>query len=430
VGGFTDAAGRLIWSALGDPALIPLPYNASWIPNRVDFSLNRLHGQSGGFRAPAGTLRPQPGSGTLQPMPEPAVASAKLVYEVTASPFLDGTETEVGDLLYAYSLAYRWAAKADAEDPTFDPQVAAATAEMRARLVGVRALRVESSVNRIAPDVQVIQKKPVLEVYLADTPGDPQQVAALAPPWSTVPWHLLVLMEQMVSRGHAAFTKEEAERRGVQWLDLVRDPSTLDRMRALIGEFEKAGFRPAALQDLVSEDTARARWRSLREFAEKNGHVLVTNGPYRLEAWRPGSVVVGAVRETTYPMGFGTFDRFVNPLRAVVRDVQRDGGGITVRVDAEKTVKVGRHTKVDVAPLSGTTARGTYGALVLSRYLLIGPGGKVVGADKLRWEGDDRFRLDLPKDMPPGRYQVLVAVYLDGNSLRPSTGALRFEVQG
>ena len=50
-------------------------------------------------------------------------------------------------------------------------------------------------------------KTPVLEVYLRDAPGDERQVAALAPPWSTVPWHLLVLMEEAVIRGYAAFSR-------------------------------------------------------------------------------------------------------------------------------------------------------------------------------------------------------------------------------
>jgi len=35
MGGFTDPAGRLIWYALGDPALMPSPYGAGWVPNRI-----------------------------------------------------------------------------------------------------------------------------------------------------------------------------------------------------------------------------------------------------------------------------------------------------------------------------------------------------------------------------------------------------------
>lgn len=35
MGGFTDATGRLVWYAVGDPALFPSPYSGSWMPNRV-----------------------------------------------------------------------------------------------------------------------------------------------------------------------------------------------------------------------------------------------------------------------------------------------------------------------------------------------------------------------------------------------------------
>jgi hypothetical protein len=35
LGGFTDATGRLIWLTLGDPALLPEPYDALWSLNRI-----------------------------------------------------------------------------------------------------------------------------------------------------------------------------------------------------------------------------------------------------------------------------------------------------------------------------------------------------------------------------------------------------------
>lgn len=35
VGGFTDEFGRLLWSALGDPAAVPSPYDGGWILNRI-----------------------------------------------------------------------------------------------------------------------------------------------------------------------------------------------------------------------------------------------------------------------------------------------------------------------------------------------------------------------------------------------------------
>lgn len=35
IGGFTDRYGRLMWFALGDPAVIPSPYDAGWMFNRI-----------------------------------------------------------------------------------------------------------------------------------------------------------------------------------------------------------------------------------------------------------------------------------------------------------------------------------------------------------------------------------------------------------
>ena len=34
VGGFTDPFGRLMWFAVADPALIPMPYDQVWTLNR------------------------------------------------------------------------------------------------------------------------------------------------------------------------------------------------------------------------------------------------------------------------------------------------------------------------------------------------------------------------------------------------------------
>ena len=35
IAGFTDQFGRLLWSAIGDPALLPAPYDSTWVLNRI-----------------------------------------------------------------------------------------------------------------------------------------------------------------------------------------------------------------------------------------------------------------------------------------------------------------------------------------------------------------------------------------------------------
>jgi hypothetical protein len=430
VAGFSDTTGRLVWSAVGDPAMIHFPFNASWMPNRVQSEVTKVEGQSGGIKVPEDAIWPQPGTGLLQPVGARTVASAKVVYQVLASPFDDGSEMDVADAIYPLAFIYRWGSKASSSSSSREPRLQATFAAIQERLAGLKFLRVERTRHQISEDLTVFQRTPVLELYLRNVPGDERQISALAPPWSTVPWHLLALMEEAVTRGHAAFSEEESRRRAVPWLDLVRDTALRGKLLDLVRRFEREAFRPDALKEYVSEDEARARWRSLRTFAEAKGHFLVANGPYRLKHWTPDTIMLEAVREMTYPLGFGTFDRFVNPPRAAIENATRIGNSIVAQASAEMLLKGGRGYRLTKEPLLRTTMRGVDGLLVVSRYLLIGPDGKVLNVDKMQWGEDGRFTIALPNDLPAGEYIAILAVFLDGNSTLPSAKIVRFRVDG
>jgi hypothetical protein len=430
VGGFTDATARLMWAAVADPAMIPFPFNASWMPNRVQSELAKVAGRSGGIKVPADALRPRAGSGELERVGDWAAASEKVTYEVLPSPFDDGSEQGVADLLYPYVFAWRWGDEANRGANAYDPSVAAALAPVRERLAGIKVVRVDSTKHAIAEGMELVVKTPVVEVYLSAAPGDERQVANLAPPWSTVPWHLLALMEEAVARGWAAFSAEEAARRKVPWLDLVRDRALVAKLQELVTQFERERWRPPALKELVTAEEAKARWRSLGAFAGKNGHFLVANGPYRLKSWTPDTIVLEAVREMTYPLGFGTFDRFVFPPRAEIEQVVQEGRSVKVRASAAMTLKGGRGYTAVREPLLHSTARGVYPLLVVSRYLLIDAAGKVVGIDKMRWAEDGHFAIDLAPRLPSGDYTVIAGIFLDGNAVQPSARVLRVHIEG
>jgi hypothetical protein len=430
VAGFSDTTGRLLWSAVGDPAMIHFPFNASWMPNRVQSEVTKIEGQSGGIKVPEDAIRPQPGSGMLQPVGARTVASAKVVYQVLASPFEDGSEMEVADAIYPLAFLYRWGSKSSASSSSREPRLETTFAAIQERLAGLKFLRVERTKHQISEDMTILQKTPVLELYLRNVPGDERQISALAPPWSTVPWHLLALMEEAVTRGYAAFSEEESRRRAVPWLDLVRDAGLRGKLLDLVEQFEREAFRPEALKEFVGEDEARARWRALRTFAEAKGHFLVANGPYRLKQWTPDAVVLEAVREMTYPLGFGTFDRFVNPPRAAIESATRVGNSIVAQASAEMLLKGGRGYRLTKEPLLRTTMRGVDGLLVVSRYMLIGSDGKVLKVDRMQWGEDGRFTIVIPNDLPPGEYTAILAVFLDGNSTLPSAKIVRFRVDG
>src|SRR5439155_26760031 len=136
-------------------------------------------------------------------------AAAQLTYQVLTSAFHDGTRMTIADLLYPYIMAYRWG---DHEGgPVYDPDIARATALLRALLVGLKVLRVDRSEQGIG-DLKVVREMPVIEVYVNYTSTDSPQVAALAPPWSSLPCHLPALMEEAVQRGWAALSAVGAHR--------------------------------------------------------------------------------------------------------------------------------------------------------------------------------------------------------------------------
>jgi hypothetical protein len=125
-------------------------------------------------------------------------------------------------------------------------------------------------------------------------------------------------MEEAVTRELAAFSTAEAQRRGVAWLDLVRDQRLKDRLLALVAEFEGQGYRTEAIRNLASEAEVRQRWGTLKSFSLARGHFLVTNGPYVLDKWDESAVVPQVFRNLSYPLGVGSYDKYAFPPRALI----------------------------------------------------------------------------------------------------------------
>jgi hypothetical protein len=422
VAGFKDAVGRLVWAMVGDAAYLPIPYNSDWVPNRTEVVPNAEPTGNQSMLIPTSALMPEPGVGTLAPVGPGKGAMVKLSYRVAASAFQDGTEMETADLLYPYALAFRWGqAQASA---TFDPEIAAATKRLRERLAGVRVVRVDQRSLQLA-DLTFTYRYPLVEVYLNAAARDAGDNALLAAPWSSVPWHVLALMEAAVERNVAAFSAAEAARRGLPWLDLVRDKAQLARLGALVGEFAKSGYRPAAVQALVSPEAATLRWQALAKFLEDNAHLLVTNGPYRLAKWSPQATVLAVMRDFSYPIGIGTFDRFAYPPHAVVTGIERQGDRVLVATDVEIAVKAQRDRRLVREPLKRETLRETLTIRPLARYLMVNDKQEVVQAGKAAWQDDGRFAAPLLSS--PGRYRLLAGIFLDGNTIDPSIATIGVE---
>jgi len=139
--GFEDVFGRLVWSALSDPALLASPHGDSWIENRVHVKVH---------------------------------AGGRVVYRVHSSLFHDGTPMTYADLLYGYHFGKPRQPKS------------------------VRLVRVEEEALAFGED-KLTYRVPVVEVRLEGVAR--AHAAAAAPPWSPLPWHVLALLEEGARRG-------------------------------------------------------------------------------------------------------------------------------------------------------------------------------------------------------------------------------------
>lgn len=424
IAGFTDPTGRLIWSAVGDPALFPAPHNGGWVPNRV----RAAPAADAAAEIPSDALVFDAAGGGLRPAGRGAPAPAKVAYQVLASAFHHGPRMSPADVVYAFAFAYRWSAAQARHGNRYDPVVDRSTAMLREWLAAVKVVGVDTQIRDYG-EIQLVYEVPRVDVYLKHA-ADMRHLVAAAPPWSATPWELTVLMEEAVTRGLAAFSEAEAKRRGVPWLDLVRDRKLKDALASLVDAFERRAFVPEPLRGLVTVEQARQRWAALKRFHRKHGHFLVTNGPYKLDKWSADSAVLGVFRDLSYPLSVGAYDQYAFPLKAFVAKAERRGDSLEIQADVEKLSKFERSFKIEREPFRPEPAgeqKRERDALV-AHYAVVGGGDQIVSAGTSRELDGDRLVVDLRGKLPPGTYRVLVALALNGNLVNPEVKVLPYSV--
>lgn len=434
VGGMGDPFGRLLWSAVGDPALLPSPYAATWIANRASpetfwsQQLARMLGSGAGggeIAVPPDALLPEAGTGILRSAGPGRHAGERIQYRLLLSSFHDGTPMSVADLLYAYAFAFRWGGGtpgtpgAGGTRGAYDPLVARATAPLRRALAGIKVLTTQHVVKDLGGDLRLTYEVPVIDVYLGRSAADLQQAAAIAPPWSALPWQVLALMEEGVRRGIAAFSPDAARSAGVPWLDLVRDSRTKARLSRLLDDLAAQAYVPEALRGRVTPAEAARRWRALQAFYRTTGHFLDANGPYRLARWSAGEATLAAYRDLSYSLGVGSFDRWPIPHRAYITDAAVRGGRLEVRLDVERVVKFGRDYRLARERLGSNSAGAIDDVRSAVPFVVVGPDGTVRKIGAAAPAGGDRFQAPLDGALGPGPTTIVVGAFLNDNAMLP-----------
>jgi len=369
---------------------------------------------------PTDAVIPNAASGRLQAVPPDRFARLKLSYKALGSTFHDGSKTTPADLIYAFAFAYRWSGRGN-DAAGHDPVVDAATASLREHLVGLRVTNVDTASKSFrVGDVNFVREVFTVDVYLDLPPDDLNWNAAVAPPFSTLPWHLLVLMEEAVVRGWAAFSQEEAQRLKVPWLDLVRSGELTARLAALAAEFERKAYRPETLRAYVSADEAKKRWAALGAFYRDNGHLLVTNGPYVLKSWSPDRATLAAFRDLSYPLGVGSYDAYAIPRRGFITGVEWVNPDTLILLgEIELVEKFQRSYRLVRAPLPSIPAVAMRRSSPECRYVVADETGRVVLSSSAPVDADGKFRITFKGRLQPGKYLLSAFITVDGNAMNP-----------
>ena len=403
--GFTDAFGRMLWDAVGDPALLPAPYRSGWMANRVTWTIEAVDRVSAGALIPAS-------DGRWRAVSPGARAAVKITYTLRPSDFHDGTTMTAADAIYPYISAFA----------AVDRAFAAATAPMRAALAGLRVAGI-TKITKHLWGVDLAWQAPVIEVYLRHFPRDAEQAAALAPAWSAVPWTVLTLMEEAARRGLAALSEAEAASRGLPWLDVVRDRGMNERLLGLVDAFAAQDYRPSGLEAFVTPAEAGARWRALRAFYLAHGHWLVTNGPYQLASWTDRGATLTVFRDLTYPLTLGTYDRYAIPHHGYVTAVTNRPGQLEVGADLERVVRFSRSFEIVREPLGKPPSpeqalTAVHDGKPQCHYVLVRADGQIIAAGRIEYAAGNAFTLQIPERL--ARSSVILAIVVAENETVPA----------
>jgi hypothetical protein len=423
VAGFADPFGRLVWAAVGDPSMLPAPYAGGWIANRIgswqtwSVKFQRVFGgvqvpdaSRHELDVPPDAVLPRPGTGIFHQAGPGQRAADMVEYRVLDSAFHDGTIMSTADILYPFAFAYRWGAGGP-NSSAYDPAVDRDSALIRRFLRGIKVVRVDKVQRNLGGDMILRYDVPIVRVYVGYAGAD-AYTPLLAMPWSTVPWHVLALLDEAARRGIGVLSPQAAAHSRLPVLDLVRVPAQRAQLARLVDQFAAGGYVPDALRGMVTAGEARARWRSLAAFYRQHHHFLVTNGPYRLQSWSQTGVVLAVFRHLSYPLGVGSFDKEVYPRRAFIRTIGIRGGRIEFRPDVERLFKYDRYYKI-VTEALGSNTSGAYDDInPVCRYVVVAQNGTVVRAGTAPAPTDNVFSFNPADGLPRGDYTVELAVYL------------------
>ncbi len=421
--GFSDETATLLAALCGDRAWLPgagssrdAQLRLSWKADKMRVAVGNVDGKpAGNLPVPLDALiydaeakcwvsgrelRGATGEGAAF-MPSPQTrAMIACDFSVAYGPWHSGSAMGIADLLYAAAFRWDWSTKTNPDDKAYDPSIDSTSFALARSLKGITP-----------------RKDGGYTLYFdAEQPYDGDESAAAAaldgsigPSAPPIPWELAEALSILVLQGGRSGSKYSFSADGAsEEVDLL-EPKCVGDIAATLRSMMEMKYIPRQLTNWVAPDQAIERYKAAIAFIERNGHALISNGPYRVSKCdlRNGAMELSAFEG--YPRAPKASPERLVPARA--------------RVDSILLPQVVQRTKDFVAEVSVSMADSPLGKATpapsstkVELRILKAAGEELVYQARMTKPGT--FQAAVPaKDigvMKPGAYVVWVQARLEG----------------
>jgi hypothetical protein len=137
--------------------------------------------------------------------------------------------------------------------------------------------------------------------------------------------------------------------------------------------------------------------------------------------------VLRVVRDFSYPLGVGSFNRYPIPLHGYIGRVEVRSDRLEVHAEAQRVERFAREYRIVTEPVGSPATQKDRGAIAVCRYVIVGPDGAVVKAGTVPAGANGVFVLGRDGLPRAGPHTALLAVSVNGNDVNAHVKSVRLE---
>ena len=366
--GVQDLYSASIHSLIADAATFRHPYTGEVVSFRSPWREINTEGPIGKIDVPSDVIK---WNQTLQQWVqagEGSTAISKVTFTPLYSNWHHGIPMDVSDMMYADYFTYEWGTNTGPGDRTVDPEFTPAASE---------ALKLSKGSRYITPNN--------IESYIDIWHYDEKEIAGSGAFFATEPWEILAASERIVMDGRLAYSRSEAQAKGVEWYDpIVREHA--DMIKAELQTMKNEQFVPPALRDIITVEDAIKRYDASISWIENHGHAIIRNGAFYLENFNVagGTITINAFRDSSYPFEVGHWSKYEIPRVADISSV-----------NVPRIVAMGQSTPIRISVDVG----GQPSSNVTVNYFVSNKDGIVVARGQAQPESVGQFAITLTSEV-------------------------------